>query len=101
MNWNNLKDSEENITYLRKLHLKTIYLADNPMSQHDDYAQMLQAAIPSLQQIDGNLLHQGLPFHHQRTAGIHSIMKKEINPEAKEILQQIINNHWQSELKIN
>jgi hypothetical protein len=54
---------------------------------------MLQAAIPSLQQIDGNLLHQGLPFHHQRTAGIHSIMKKEINPEAKEILQQIINNH--------
>jgi hypothetical protein len=28
-------------------------------------------------------------------------MKKEINPEAKEILQQIINNHWKSEIKTN
>ena len=41
MNWNNLADTEENREYLRKLKLKTIYLADNPMSQDDSYQEML------------------------------------------------------------
>lgn len=61
------------------------------MSMGDDYEKMLTEAIPSLKQIDGNLLHAGLPFYHQRTAGIHSAIKKDINPEAKQILQQILN----------
>eukprot|EP00354_Favella_ehrenbergii_P010227 CAMPEP_0170476046 /NCGR_PEP_ID=MMETSP0123-20130129/17576_1 /TAXON_ID=182087 /ORGANISM="Favella ehrenbergii, Strain Fehren 1" /LENGTH=74 /DNA_ID=CAMNT_0010746923 /DNA_START=916 /DNA_END=1140 /DNA_ORIENTATION=- len=54
MNWNNLEDTEANKEYLRRLNLTTIYLADNPMSMHDDYQQMLVDAIPSLTQIDGN-----------------------------------------------
>lgn len=91
INWNNLVDDEANRAYLKKLHLKTIYLADNPMSMGDDYEKMLTEAIPSLQQIDGNLLHHGLPFHHQRTVGIHSVMKKEMNPEAKKMLEQVLN----------
>ena len=70
--------------------LKTIYLADNPISQADTYQEMLVTAIPSLTQIDGNMLRKGLPFHHQKTAGIHSIVKKEVNPEAKKILQEVI-----------
>ena len=54
MNWNNLEDTDENKGYLRRLSLTTIYLADNPMSMHDDYQQMLTEAIPTLTQIDGN-----------------------------------------------
>ena len=53
---------------------------------------MLTTAIPSLTQIDGNVLRKGMPFHHQRTAGIHSIVKKEVNPEAKKILQEVMDN---------
>ena len=51
---------------------------------------MLVTAIPSLTQIDGNMLRQGLPFHHQKTAGIHSAIKKEVNPEAKKMIQEVI-----------
>ena len=54
MNWNNLEDTTENKEYLKKIQLTTIYLADNPMSMHDDYEQMLVGAIPTLTQIDGN-----------------------------------------------
>jgi hypothetical protein len=32
-----------------------------------------------------------MPFYHQRTAGIHSVIKKDINPEAKKILQEVLN----------
>jgi nitrate reductase NapAB chaperone NapD len=91
INWNNLADTPVNRDYLKRLHLRTIYLADNPISMGDDYQKMLTEAIPSLKQIDGNLLNAGLPFHHQKTAGIHSVMKKEINPQAKQILQQVLN----------
>ena len=51
--------------------LETLYLADNQMSQEDNYQEMLMTAVPSLNQIDGNVLRRGMPFHHQRTAGIH------------------------------
>ena len=64
INWNNLADTPENKEYLQRLHLTTIYLADNPMSMHDDYREMLTTAIPTLQQIDGNQLRDGIPFHH-------------------------------------
>lgn len=66
MNWNNLGDNDENKEYLRNLPLTTIYLADNPMSMHDHeiYQTMLTTAIPTLTQIDGNMLGRGLPFHH-------------------------------------
>ena len=37
LNWNNLADDAENRAFLARLHLKTIYLADNPMSMGDDY----------------------------------------------------------------
>ena len=38
LNWNYLEDCEENIDYLKKLGtLECIYLADNPMSMHDNY----------------------------------------------------------------
>jgi hypothetical protein len=93
MNWNNLADTEENREYLRKLKLKTIYLADNPMSQDDTYQEMLQERIPTLTQIDGNALGRGLKFYHQRTVGIHSVMKQQMNPEAKKILQEVVDAH--------
>ena len=64
INWNNLEDTDTNKDYLRRLQLTTIYLADNPMSMHDDYREMLVAAIPTLTQIDGNQLRAGVPFHH-------------------------------------
>ena len=48
-NWNYLEDTDVNKEYLRKLNLTTIYLADNPMSMHDSYQEMLVTAIPSLQ----------------------------------------------------
>ena len=75
MNWNYLEDTEENKGYLQRLKLTTIYLADNPMSMHDDYREMLVSAIPTLTQIDGNQLRNGVPFHHQRTEGIHPSVK--------------------------
>ena len=90
MNWNNLEDCEENKEYLRRLNLTTIYLADNPMSMDDTYQQMLMTAIPSLTNIDGNRLHVGLPFHHQRTAGIHPIVKKQVNPEAAKMIESVL-----------
>ena len=45
------------------------------MSQEDNYQEMLMTAVPSLNQIDGNMLRRGMPFHHQRTAGIHQLIK--------------------------
>jgi len=48
-NWNYLADTVENREYLKKLKLKTIYLADNPVANHDGYEQMLKVAMPSLQ----------------------------------------------------
>jgi len=48
MNWNRLEDTQENKDYLNKLKLKTIYLADNPMSIHDDYFDMLKSRMPTL-----------------------------------------------------
>ena len=90
MNWNQLEDIDANKEYLRKLSLTTIYLADNPMSMHDDYREMLVQAIPSLTQIDGNQLRHGMPFHHQRTAGIHPIVKQPVNPEAQKLLDQVL-----------
>lgn len=54
INWNNLEDTPDNKSFLSNLRLTTIYLADNPMSMHDDYEQMLVTAIPTLTQIDGN-----------------------------------------------
>ena len=72
LNWNLLEDTEENKAYLKNFtELETLYLADNPMSQEDSYQEMLMTAVPSLNQIDGNVLRRGMPFHHQRTAGIH------------------------------
>ena len=91
MNWNILEDSEENREFLKQLKLETIYLADNPLSNVDNYQEMLTTVLPSLKQIDGNVLRPGGKFYHQRTAGIHSVMKKEMNPEAKKILEQVVN----------
>ena len=48
MNWNHLEDTDANKDYLRCLPLTTIYLADNPMSMHDNYREMLVTAIPTL-----------------------------------------------------
>ena len=94
MNWNNLEDSDENKEYLSQLQLTTIYLADNPMSMHDDYQDMLVSRIPSLTQIDGNRLNTGRPFYHQRTVGIHPaptpIVKSKVNPEAQELIDHVL-----------
>jgi|LakMenE01Jun11ns_1017448.scaffolds.fasta_scaffold8616740_1 hypothetical protein len=49
MNWNFLTDTQDNKDYLKLLKLRTIYLADNPLSNNcDEYEQMLKQAIPSL-----------------------------------------------------
>lgn len=37
MNWNLIEDSEYNRNFLTKLKLKTIYLADNPVANVDNY----------------------------------------------------------------
>ena len=99
MNWNRLEDTEENKEYLRKLKLTTIYLADNPMSIHDDYFDMLKERIPTLRQIDGNILRPGAKLYHQMTPGaVVSAIKQEMNPEAKKILEQVVKNSQQSQL---
>ena len=60
LNWNFLEDSVENREYMKCLGtIKTIYLADNPLSMGDDYQKMMVEAIPSLSQIDGNVLRKG------------------------------------------
>jgi hypothetical protein len=65
INWNYLEDTQENKDYLKLLRTITvIYLADNPVSQTNDYQQWLTAAIPELKQIDGNMLRTGNPFYH-------------------------------------
>ena len=48
INWNFLEDTQENKDFLKKLKLTTIYLADNPISNYDNYEQMLKETIPSL-----------------------------------------------------
>ena len=60
------------------------------MAMHDDYCQMLTTAIPTLTQIDGNQLRAGVPFHHQRTEGIHPIVKKPVNPDAQRLLESVL-----------
>lgn len=63
---------------------------------HDDYREMLVTAIPTLTQIDGNQLRAGMPFHHQRTAGIHPIVKKPINPQAQALLDSVLEQSKQA-----
>ena len=36
------------------------------------------------------MLRLGNPFHHQRTEGIHSNLKKQIPTQAKQILQEVM-----------
>ena len=56
---------------------------------------MLTTAIPTLQQIDGNQLRAGVPFHHQRTEGIHPIVRKPVNPEAQRLLDSVLQQNAQ------
>lgn len=91
MNWNRLEDTEDNKNYLNKLKLRTIYLADNAMSQHDDYFDMLKSRIPTLRQIDGNVLRPGAKLYHQKTPGaVVSAIKQEMNPQAKAMLESVL-----------
>lgn len=63
INWNYLESSEENKHALSKMApLTTLYLADNPISQDltsDEYQELLTTSLPSLRQIDGNMLRPG------------------------------------------
>ena len=36
-----------------------------------------------------------MPFHHQRTAGIHPIVKKPVNPEAQKLLESVLSQSKQ------
>ena len=42
INWNHIAKTDENLDYLTQLKLKTIYLADNPIADRDDYEQMMR-----------------------------------------------------------
>lgn len=64
MNWNLVEANDENREYLTKLKLKVIYLADNPISDTDEYEQFLRSALPTLEKIDGNVLRPGNKFYH-------------------------------------
>ena len=70
INWNKIGATDENREYLKQLKLTTIYLADNPISETNEYETMLRTAIPSLTKIDGNVLREGNKFYHQRTGEI-------------------------------
>jgi len=60
LNWNKLEDTASNRDYLAKFKiLETLYLADNPVSNVDDYQQMIMERVPHLKQLDGNMLRKG------------------------------------------
>lgn len=60
LNWNKFEDTAGNRDYLAKFKiLETLYLADNPVSNVDDYQQMIMERVPHLKQLDGNMLRKG------------------------------------------
>lgn len=55
LNWNKFEDNAHNKEYLATFKvMETLYLADNPMANVDNYQQMVQSTIPHLRQLDGN-----------------------------------------------
>ena len=72
--------------------LETVYLVDNPMaaSMGNAYHQSLKAAVPSLEQIDGSMLKQLFSIKQSTIQNVVSITKKDIDPKAKKILEDVI-----------
>ncbi len=93
LNQNQIENPED-VEYLSRLtKLKTIYLADNALvKQIPNYLDTLKSIVPSLEQIDGNLLRQGFNFKIGQT-NVKSITKKEIDPKAKELLEDVISKN--------
>lgn len=66
LNWNKIANSDENRDYLKEFkQLETLYLADNPIANVDNYEQMVRSRLPGLKQLDGNQLRPGQKFYHQ------------------------------------
>jgi len=75
-NWNQFENTEENREYLRKFKvLETLYLADNPLANVENYYEFVIERVPTLRKLDGNMLRPGMKFYHQQTEGIHPIAK--------------------------
>jgi protein phosphatase 1 regulatory subunit 7 len=98
LNWNGIEDPHSTLAALAPLgkQLKTIYLADNPMvvklneAAPNGYHHAVKEVLPNLEQIDGYMLKQLFALHARSQEGVLGITKKEIDPRAKEILQDII-----------
>ena len=100
LNMNAITDPELTLAHLRPLtSLKTVYLADNPvvpaltaLAGPDGYHLWLKQQIPSLEQIDGYMLQQ--LFRMKQLSGgpttVPGITKKELNPKAKAIIQDVL-----------
>jgi len=103
LNMNHITDPELTLAHLRPLtSLKTVYLADNPvvpaltaLAGSEGYHLWLKQQIPSLEQIDGYMLQQ--LFRMKQLSGatggpatVSGITKKELNPKAKAIIQDVL-----------
>jgi hypothetical protein len=88
----NLIDGEENLEYLKKLtHLETIYIADNPITKSiEGIEARLKEVVPTLKQIDGNYMNAGFNYIVTKPV-LKPITKQEIDPKAKELLNEVIN----------
>jgi hypothetical protein len=92
LNWNNIANSEANRAYLAQMTvLQSLYLADNPLANQQDYYKIVTEAIPKLQQLDGNVIGRGLKFYHQQTEGIHptSALKSQ-NPAVAQLINSVL-----------
>ena len=75
--------------------LKTVYLADNPVvkslaaTNEQGYHLYLKQQVPSLEQIDGYMVQQ-LFRMKAKPAQVEGITKKEIDPQAKAMIQDVL-----------
>lgn len=95
LNMNQLADPENILGHLKALkHLKTVYLSDNPVIKAlpttDKYHLYLKEQVPSLEQIDGFMVQQLFRMKQKATEGVEGITKKEIDPKAKAMLEDVI-----------
>lgn len=89
-------DEEESLIYLKKLiNLETIYIADNPIAKSvEGIEARLKEIVPSLKQIDGTYLNAGFNYIVSKST-VKPITKQEIDPKAKEILNDVISKWFE------
>jgi hypothetical protein len=83
-------DSLDSLHLMAELpELECVYFSHNPIYNSDGFEDFLRSLMPKLKQIDHNILRDKPTTTFVKPI-VKSLMKKEMNPDAKEILDSVV-----------